>query len=63
MCRKIRNDNVYYNRHTGERVVITNTPLPFNGGLWALRDWEYVIDSRGEPIGYMESGVFIPHGE
>ncbi len=68
MCRKIHNYKVFYNPKTGERIFDKNDEIddfdtyPFDG-LWAIKNFEYVIDSHGEYIGRMRDNTFIPIGE
>ena len=62
MSRKIRNNKVWYNPNTGERGISKNMEKPIYC-YWAIENWEYIIDSRGEFIGYMYHNKFIPVGE
>lgn len=68
MCRKIRNDDVYYNPKTGERILDSDKKIfesnkrPFKG-RWAMLGYEYIVDSRGEYIGRIFGNEFTPLGE
>jgi len=62
MSRKIRNNKVWYRPDTGERGISENMEKP-KDGFWAIERWEYILDSRGEFIGYMANNRFIPVGE
>ena len=65
MCRKIRNDNLYFDPETGEKILDVNNEIisdyynrPFKG-IWAIDHHEYVIDSCGKYIGYMNRNIFV----
>jgi len=62
MSRKIRNNKVWYNPNTGERGISKNMEKPEHC-FWAIERWEYILDSRGEFIGYINYNKFIPVGE
>jgi len=65
MCRKIRNDNLYFDPDTGEKILDVDNEIIGNyydrafKGIWAIDHYEYVIDSRGQYIGYMNGNIFV----
>lgn len=64
MCRLIHNDDLFFDSITGERKTIDiDDKRPYTNGIWALRGYEMVIDSRGEYLGYMINGNFTLPGE
>lgn len=60
MVNLLRNDRVSYNKYSGARRYVRGNRRFDHAELWAIRDWELVLSSRGEPLGYMCQGEFVP---